>query len=137
MDVLGRSYMLITSESLRVKLCNVIHCYLNFTQVRNIQDLSFPTNLFKLQLTKPAEQLQYSILMLISLFWQVLINFHLFRLKGKWKATDKKTLRLHLTQTIFSPRLVSSPELIKILLLLLLLLLLLFSWFSELEENVL
>ena len=34
--------MLITSESLRVKLCYVIHCYLNFTQVRNIQDFSFP-----------------------------------------------------------------------------------------------
>ena len=48
--------------------------------------------MFKLQLTKSVEQLQYSILMLILWFWQVLVNFHLFRLKGKWKATDKKNL---------------------------------------------
>ena len=52
--------------------------------------------------------------MLISLFWQVLVNFHLFRLKGKlnrwltWKVIEKQTWRLHLTQTIFSTSLVSS-----------------------------
>ena len=69
--------------------------------------------MFKLQLTKSAEQLQYSILMLILWFWQVLVNFHLFRLKGKWncwltwKVIDKKTWILHLAQTIFSTSLVS------------------------------
>ena len=42
MDILGRSYMLIMSESLRVEQCDVIHCHLNFTQVRNIMDISIP-----------------------------------------------------------------------------------------------
>ena len=68
MDILGRSYMLIMSESLRVKQCDVIHYHLDLPQVRNILDISIPTNLFKLQLTKSAEQLQYVILMLISRF---------------------------------------------------------------------
>ena len=51
--------------------------------------------------------------MLISWFWQVLVNFHLFRLKGKlncwltWKVIDKETWRLHLTLTVFSTTLVS------------------------------
>ena len=51
--------------------------------------------------------------MLISQFWQVLVNFHLFRLKGKWncwltwKVIDKETWILHLAQTIFSTSLVS------------------------------
>ena len=51
--------------------------------------------------------------MLISLFWQVLVNFHLFRLKGKWncwltwKVTDKETWILHITQNFFSTSLVS------------------------------
>ena len=39
---LGRIYMLITSGSLRVKQHDVIHCHLNFTQVRNIVDISIP-----------------------------------------------------------------------------------------------
>ena len=39
---LGRSYMLITSGSLRVKQHEVIHCHLNFTQVQNILDISIP-----------------------------------------------------------------------------------------------
>ena len=35
--------MQITSHGcLRVKQRDVIHCYLNFTEVRNIQDLSIP-----------------------------------------------------------------------------------------------
>ena len=34
--------MLITSGSLRVKQHDVIHCYLNFTQVQNILDISIP-----------------------------------------------------------------------------------------------
>ena len=34
--------MLIMSESLRVEQCDVIHCHLNFTQVRNIMDISIP-----------------------------------------------------------------------------------------------
>ena len=42
MDILGRSYMLVMSESLRVKQCDVIHCHLNFTQVQNIMDISIP-----------------------------------------------------------------------------------------------
>ena len=42
MDILGRSYMLIMSESLRVKQCDVIRCLLNLTQVRNILDISIP-----------------------------------------------------------------------------------------------
>ena len=42
MDSLGISYMLITSGSLRVKQQDVIHCHLNFTQVRNILDISIP-----------------------------------------------------------------------------------------------
>ena len=82
--------------------------------------LAFPGNLFKLQLIKSAEQLQYVILMLISQFWQVLVNFHLFRLrKGKWncwltwKMTDKEVLRLHLTQTMFSTMLVSSLDFLR------------------------
>ena len=58
--------MLIMSESLRVEQCDVIHCHLNFTQVQNIMDMAFPTNLFKLQLTKSAEQLKYAIPMPIS-----------------------------------------------------------------------
>ena len=37
MDILGRSYMLIMSESLRVK-----HYHLHLTQVRNILDISIP-----------------------------------------------------------------------------------------------
>ena len=51
--------------------------------------------------------------MLISRFWLVLVNFHLFRLKGKWncwltwKVIDKETLILHITQTFFSTSLVS------------------------------
>ena len=57
--------------------------------------------------------MQYVILMLISQFWQVLVNFHLFRLKGKWncwltwKVTDKETWILHITQNFFSTSLVS------------------------------
>ena len=42
MDILGRSYMLIMSESLRVKQCDVIHYHLYLTQVRNILDISIP-----------------------------------------------------------------------------------------------
>ena len=44
---LGRSYMLITSGSLRVKQHDVIHCHLNFTQVRNIVDISIPCKFFQ------------------------------------------------------------------------------------------
>ena len=42
MDILGRSYMLIMSESLRVKQCDVIHYHLDLPQVRNILDISIP-----------------------------------------------------------------------------------------------
>ena len=42
MDILGRSYLLIISESLRVKQYDVIHCHLNFTQVWNIVDINIP-----------------------------------------------------------------------------------------------
>ena len=69
--------------------------------------------MFKLQRTNSAEKLQYIILMLISRFWEVLVNFHLFRLKRRlnywltWKVIDKETWRLHITQTIFSTSLVS------------------------------
>ena len=44
MDILGRSYMLITSGSLMVKQCDVIYCslHVNFTQLQNILAISFP-----------------------------------------------------------------------------------------------
>ena len=67
MDILGRSYLLIMSESLGVKQRDVIHYYLNF-KFKTSWTLAFPTNLFQLLLTKSAEQLQYVILMLISRF---------------------------------------------------------------------
>ena len=47
--------------------------------------LAFPTNLFKLQLTKSAEQLKYAIPMPISWFWQVLVNFSFIQTEGKMK----------------------------------------------------
>ena len=38
-DIVRRSYMLITSGSLMVKQCDVIHCHLHFTQLQNILDI--------------------------------------------------------------------------------------------------
>ena len=89
MDSLGRSYMLITSGSLRVKQLNSMMWYTAAQISLKFEiswTLAFPANLFKLQLITSTEQLQYVILMLISQFWQVLVNFHLSRLKGKWNC---------------------------------------------------
>ena len=105
-DILGRSYMLITSGSLRVEQHDVIHCYLNFTQHWNIQDLFIPYKFVQTAAnTNSAEQLQYITLMPISKFWQDWRENEIVDWLT-WKVIDEEALRLHLTQTIFYTSLV-------------------------------